>query len=187
MGWWWWWWDLVVRKSEKNLGLFQRSYCSCAQRCQRMRYLLTRIRKYGGRMKEKQQPLHCKICKNCLDLQASFWFMACLEARMPSWLPPLFGFGHSHSPKVAKFEFTFLGTEKIAQQPIYCLPSRVQCKVGGVFFFSDLHISVRIMDFSSFLDVATFQSFRCLPKRGINFSISPFPDGGLQLLCRAVA
>jgi hypothetical protein len=100
---------------------------------------------------------------------------------------PLFGFGHSHSPKVAKFEFTFLGTEKIAQQPIYCLPSRVQCKVGGVFFFSDLHISVRIMDFSSFLDVATFQSFRCLPKRGINFSISPFPDGGLQLLCRAVA
>ena len=160
MGWWWWWCDLVVRKSEKNLGLFQRSYCSCAQRCQRMRYLLTRIRKYGGRMKEKQQPLHCKICKNCLDLQASFWFMACLEARMPSWLPPLFGFGHSHSPKVAKFEFTFLGTEKIAQQPIYCLPSRVQCKVGGVFFFSDLHISVRIMDFSSFLDVATFQSLQ---------------------------
>jgi len=42
------------------------------------------------------------------------------------------------------------------------------------------------MDFSSFLDVATFQSFRCPPKRGINFSISPFPDGGLQLLCRAV-
>ena len=47
---------------------------------------------------------------------------------------PLFGFGHSHSPKVAKFEFTFLGTEKIAQQPIYCLPSSVQCKAGGVFF-----------------------------------------------------
>lgn len=86
-------------------------------------------------MKEKQQPLRCKICKNCLDLQANFWFMACLEARKPYWLLPLFGFGHSHSPKVAKFEFTFLGTEKVAQQHIYiyCLPSSVQCKMGGVF------------------------------------------------------